>query len=245
MPCSFIKAQGISNSEPSRNISGFPDWFSEGYPYIHGIGVAPYSSYNPQGSYDKAKARAVQDLNANIMTSAHLETFSVTRKRTKRDFEFAIQDYYSDSTAVPVDSLVRDDMVYYLVRPDTINQMLPSPLLKYENSANGWTDDYFNPTERGDYYIAAGFAKHSNFAPFKSWTKAKLNALNKLAHYLSTSVQNRETLFDDDYNSRYEAITYQYSKAIFRNIYLVERTQIDGHNYVMIAVPKEQIYRYK
>jgi hypothetical protein len=249
MPCSLVSAQGITISDPadsgaSSGASSSLSWFYEGYPYVHGIGIAPYSKYNPEKGFREAKAKAVEDLNA-IMTSAHLESFHVTRSSIQRDFEFAINSYYDTTSAVAVDSAIQGRFAYYLVRADTIGQMLPDVVLEADQQASDWTGDYFNPLETDGYYIAAGMAERSNYVPYRSWTKAKMDALNKLAHYLSTTVQNRQQAYDDDYSSSYESITYLYSKAIFRRIFTVKRREKDGQNFVLIAVPKDHIYQYK
>lgn len=235
--CCSLAAQGTYFSEQPESGTT-PDWFSNGYPKIHGLGIAHFSSFNPSAGYRKAFDRAVQDLNANLLTSVYLETFNVTANQPHRNYEFAI-DAQIDSTSVSkTDSSTTEDYVYYLVTIDSVYDEIPFTYADISNRVANWNqEEYFNPVQVNGYWIAAGYHDYSRFNPYKSWAKAKLEALSNLSRHLSTGIQS----MSKHLNTRLQEITYSYSKSVFQHIYILQRQRIDDTSYVLLAVSQDQI----
>ena len=238
-----------SESTGSHNYrsSTLPGWFANGRTEPHGIGIAWYSRFNPQKGFKEAFQYAIEDLNSNIMTSVYLESYSKSAYNTHYSDEYAITQFLDTTTVVHVDSTVVNNWAYCLVKPDpeaiASNDSIEVPQRFYKREPissppiAGWTKSDFQPGQEGDIYYAAGSHRTSKYNPYKSWTKAKLEALSSLSRYLSLNIQTTSKQL----NRESSEITYTYSRCIFNNIRVIGRKSTDENVFVLVAVHKDDI----
>lgn len=232
------KGYSSSSSTPTvtLNSNTWPGWFASEPNGLVGIGIAPYSQYNPEKGFDKAFQKATQDLNANAMTSVYLESYSNTGYNTQYHDEYAIPSVYDSTMVTHTDSSVVGDWAFAMVKPksDTVGKTF-RPLPEF-NIAN-WTSPEFFPVNKSGFWISSGRHKKSEYSPYQNWSKAKLDALSKLSQHIQTGVQNRNT----SYNQLDSETTYTYSKCLIKNIRVIKRKSDSDSLYVLIAVHQDDI----
>lgn len=227
VPCDNIFAQGTTSFKAKSPY--LPDGDT---PTVHGMGVTSLSSYFPDSSYQEAYQRSVEDLRANLMTSVYLESFKTTL--LSRNTEFAIRDSIDTSRIIKLDSTAHNGFAYFFTSIDSLAP--PHPAISGIRSGT-WTASTFSPVQQGHYWIAAGKEDFSQYAPYESWAKSKLDALSQLSRTLQTTVQSSIS----GYNSYLQELTYITSKTIFRNVLVLDRTLKGDTCYTLVAVDQDEI----
>lgn len=206
-------------------------------PTIHGIGFSRMSNYNPDRSYNAARESSTIDLESSILTSVLLEYYGTEDSPTRLRSEFAISDTLSIDQIITVDSAHVEDWAVYYISANGFDYRFPDVIV--ENArATSWTDVLYAPQNMdGEFWIAAGSSKGTQYNPNRGWTRAKQQALTNLSEYLNTSVQSLERLKDQNL----ETIHYVTSKHIFQNIGVIGRKVIDDTYFVLVIVEAKNI----
>ncbi len=234
--CGISNAQSTFSSQKDTVTKPSGYLIPHGTP-VHGFGVTSLSSYYPDSSFIEAHRLAVEDLKANLLTSIYLESFGTNTLNTS--YEFAIRETIDRQSVVKIDSLSKDGKAYFFVTVDSLNAASTNDRSRPNYSNLKWTTDIFNPTESDGYWIAAGNAKMSEFNPYKSWARSKLDALSSLARLLQTKIQSSFSV--QDYSAK--KVSYITTKVIFQQVMVLERRLKNDRCYTLIAVHKRNITR--
>lgn len=262
VPCALLFAQGTTNpsvdsaKSPSSTISkpNLPKWVTSGYNHVSGLGIAHVSEYNTSIGYTNALKNAVEDLNSNVMITLYAESFNDGYTTGSFD-EFSIREEETLETVVKVDSAIYGDYAYYLVtrhnrngdskgkaNGDSLSVPLPATFSS-EDSISTFLDGAISETKMGpptryqDFYVATGQYYYSQYAPYRSLAKAKMNALKRLGHYLQTSVSK----LDKRLNNQLQTLTYTTTKMIFTDLLIISRSVKNDTCYVTVAVNEDNV----
>ena len=236
----------INNSKDAERDNGFaeeitqlPTWFTSGYNEIHGLGVARVSRFDPSIGFKKALNKAVEDLNSNLMITLYAETFDDGYTTSIFD-EFSIKKQENAESVIKIDSAIYQNHAFYLVTSSQSDSMSASNISAWQSDSAyiNWKSTKFSePFKANDYYLASGHHKYSKYAPYISWTKAKMKALNRLGRYIKTSLSK----LDKRHNDNLQSLTYATTKLIFNNVFIISRKVDDNNCYLTIAVHADDV----
>lgn len=168
-----------------------------------------------------AKQRALEDASSNRFLSVRFETFMQGMGYAYSFDEFAIEDPATPDQVSVVDSMRRDDGLLHLMvaYPDTATVARRSP--------EEWTMRGANRSIRGDEYRAYALAK-------RQAVRAMVEA-----RYKSVKVMDQMTM------DRMERVAYLSSKAIIRNIRVLEVNHRPDSTVVRIAIHPRDVFFYE
>ncbi|MEN9839063.1 MAG: hypothetical protein RL177_542 [Bacteroidota bacterium] len=168
-----------------------------------------------------AKQRALEDASANRFLSVRFETFMQGTGYAYSFDEFAIEDPAKPDHVSVVDSTRRADglLQFMVAYPDTSAQP--------RNPAEEWTMTGSYRAIRGDEY--------------RSYAMAKRQAVRAMveARYKSVKVMDQMTM------ERMERVAYLSTKAIIRNIRVLEVTHRADSTVVRIAIHPRDVFFYE
>lgn len=245
MLCSFSSVQSIIIFKPLLPILNIPEKKRtiQSYPtanYVHGFGISRYSDFDPDRAYSEAYHKALQDLNSNLMTSVILEFYGTQTLQPRLYAEFAIRDEIDIQQTVRKDSMRIGDWAVFIVgHKNRIGKLSPD-LMDHPAVLNDF-DTSLSPVQAGNFWLASGSAPYSEYNPYRSFTLAKQNALQNLSLHIQTVVQGSQKAL----NENMQTITYQTSRNVFSDIYVMKREQSDGRIHLLIAVEEDNIFTWR
>jgi hypothetical protein len=168
-----------------------------------------------------AKQRALEDASANRFLSVRFETFMQGTGYAYSFDEFAIEDPATSDQVTVVDSTRRDDGLLHLMvaYPDTASATRASHEV--------WTMRGANRAIRGDEY--------------RSYALAKRQAVRAMveARFKSVKVMDQMTM------DAMQRVAYLSTKAIIRNIRVLEVNHGSDSTVVRIAIHPEDVFFYE
>lgn len=185
---SGLKAQ----TNPSTYSSGKaipPHWIFDGTTDdVEGMGVADYSQFNPKKSWQEALENAVNDLNANHSLIVSYYGYKIGRGPLRIRSNFAIRTFLDTTQVTVLDSARWKGRAFLRVKPTTaITDSILYPKGKFHTVGQSSADT--TKYEGGQWLLSTGSTPsiHSNW--YMSVTKAKQDALRRLAEDLSIKVK--------------------------------------------------------
>jgi|GEM_PF-5459153 len=231
----FISAPAHSQ----KTVSGSENVLEVHSPdFVHGIGFARLSTYNPSRSFRIARENAFTDLEASLLTSVYLEYYGTENTQSRSLKEYGISDKLADDEVVTYDSTIVGEWAVYFIKEPNSTTSAPSSVI-HSATKQEWTNELFEPRLVSGYWVASGMYEQTRFNPNRGWTKAKQNALKNLSEYLNTHVQSLERVYDNKLSS----VHYVTSKHIFQNIGVIGRKMLDGNYHLLLIVPEDDIIR--
>ncbi|MDR9416734.1 MAG: hypothetical protein RI564_10645 [Gracilimonas sp.] len=206
---------------------------------LHGLGVQPISSYNPDDAFKKACEDALEDLNSNIFLSVYIEMFK-SNDRTLYDFpELSVRDTVLsyENNVVKRDSFAVQDKAFCVA--GITNNSTPM-----SRSTPPLNELMVSPVKVGNTWFAIGKAKSTKYNPTIAWMKAKNDAIQELTKVLKTSVQSLSRRVETNSTDQSAEMTYFKSNMIYNNIYNVSRYASSRSFVVVIAVRQQDILEY-
>lgn len=197
--------------------------------YVHGI--ATTKQYN-ESKINTCIERSIQSLDSNSFISVLVEVFNENGIRYYEFPEYAIR---MDSSITAQNMVIADSM---LLGQDFICiTSMPTSSKTLELAKPELSELKTAPTKRGNVWYSAGSHENRLKIPMDNFQKAKVDALNKLARTLSTSIKN----VDLDNNGDDSSFTYLKSSIIFKNVVVQTRYISDNNVYVIVAIDESDI----
>lgn len=196
-------------------------WISNGTLKLRGVGVADYTRFDKEGSWNKAIRKAVVDLNANIRILVHSYGYQIGRGPMRYRQKFGINSVFDTTDVVPTDSVIWKDWAFVRVKskhpiPDSVLQKIST----YEPVSDTLIQDALGSRGEKDKWVSStGSSDRLRSNLHKSITKAKQDALRRLAEDITIKV-NTSTHYQADRSHS----DYQYSTTFgFQNVRVINR----------------------
>ncbi|GEM_PF-6680969 len=209
------------------------DGYSEG---IKGIGIATYSSFNPEKAWKEAIKNATNDLNANHSLIVYSYGHQVGRGPLRTDSEYAIRSILDTTQVTVVDSARWKGKAFVLVEPTvSVADSIIYPQGKFRTPEDS-TISSLDSINSNQWLETTGTTQRIDSNWYMSITKAKQDALRKLAEDLAVQVSTK-TYSKGTTSRRY----YSFSSMIaFQRIRVVKRSFGNDSVKVTVAVnPRE------
>lgn len=234
--CTSSIAQTEQNESIDNNTK---EWiFSDTADNIQGIGMADYSQFNPDKSWNKAFKYALVDLNANHSLLVYYYGSQIGQGPLRTRSEYGIRNLLDSTHVTIVDSARWNDRAFMLLEPKTplpdsvvypqkefrtVNDSIAQDV-ESDDTTNQWIHTYgSSPTISSNWHISA--------------TKAKQNALRNLAEDLAIKIST-ETYSSNNTLRRY----YNFSTVFsFQRIKILKRSFDQDSFRVQVAVDPEEI----
>lgn len=214
-------------------LTEYPSWFINQPKALVGIGLAPYSSFNPQSSFDKAFAYALEDLNSNFMSVVTVEQF---RQGGVEQFqeEIGITEDYSASNVIKVDSVIAGDLVFMLISVEPIQV---ETQLERINSTAPLEIPASAIVQQANSTLVHGESVQIQSNPYKAWALSKQSAFKRLGLFTAIKVQAVQKI----YNENYENVSYMKSRVALKQVRVKSRWLDSGELQTLIEVDNEHI----
>lgn len=218
-----------SNENPQSWI------FEEATEEVEGLGVAAFSRFNPEKSWKKALENAVTDLNANHSLIVSHYGYQIGQGPLRLRSDYAIRTFWDTTQVTVIDSARWQGQAFIRVKPP---EPLPDSLLYPNMNLEYLTDSLAsqNNSYQGRWLLSTGSTPKIDSNWNKSVTKAKQEALRKLAEDLSVKIST-EIYSTGETSRRY----YNFSTLFaFQRIRVLKRSFQSDSVKVQVAVnPKE------
>lgn len=180
----YVHAQ--ANQHSGR---GLQEWILEGSTdFVEGLGVADYSRFNPEKSWKEALENAVTDLNSNHSLIVSHYGYRIGSGPLRIRSNFAIRTFLDSTQVAVIDSARWRGRAFIRVKPKTaLSDSLLYPNRKFRPVEQGGTVDTAN-VDNSQWLLSTGSTPSINSNWYMSATKAKQDALRKLAESLAVKV---------------------------------------------------------
>ena len=204
---------------------------------IQGIGIADYSRFNPEKSWNKAFEYAVQDLNANHSLLVYHHGYQIGRGPLHTRSTYAIRNFLDSTQVSVVDSARWKGQAFLLVEPQiSLSDSLIYPKRDFKTVHDSITDKTAVSSQTDQWIRTMGAAPRRNSNWNMSITKAKQKALRNLAEYLAVKVTN-ETYSKNNVQRRYYNFSTVYA---FQRIKTINRSfNVDSFRVELAVDPNE------
>ena len=236
--CSTIDAAAQDQAPlPGKNAPA--KWILDGYSKgVKGIGVATYSSFNPEKAWREALKNAVNDLNANHSMIVHSYGKQVGRGPLRLESKYAIRSFVDTTQVAVVDSAQWKGRAFVLVEPS--NPVPDSTIYPQGNfrTVEKPTIDSSGVSQKGKRWLhSTGSTPRIDSNWYMSITKAKQDALRRLAEHLATEVST-ETYTKNATSRRYYSFSSMFA---FQRIRITERIFTSDTVKVKVAVKPSEV----
>lgn len=212
-------------------------WILNGYSEgIKGIGIAPYSSFNPEEAWKKAIQNGINDLNANHSLIVYSYGHQIGRGPLRTESEYAIRSILDTTQVTVVDSTRWKGKAFVLVEPTvSVADSIIYPQGKFRTPGDS-TMRSLETSTSGQWLQTTGATQQIDSNWYMSITKAKQQALRKLAEDLAVKVSTK-TYSQGTTSRRY----YSFSSMVaFQRIRVLKRSFKGDSVKITIAVnPRE------
>ncbi|WP_441000727.1 hypothetical protein [Fodinibius sp. SL11] len=219
----FFTSLNAQTQHNEKNIAASAkDWmFNGNSKKIQGIGIADYSQFNPEKSWNKAFEYAVQDLNANHSLLVYHYGYQIGRGPLHKRSNYAIRNFLDSTQVSVVDSARWKGQAFLLVEPKiSLPDSLIYPSRKFKTVHDSITNKTAVSSQPDQWIRTMGATPRINSNWNMSITKAKQKALRNLAEDLAVKVTN-ETYSKNNVQRRYynfsTVYAFQRIKAINRS----------------------------
>ncbi|NGP87531.1 hypothetical protein [Fodinibius halophilus] len=205
---------------------------------ISGIGIARYSSYNPEKAWQKALENSINDLNANLSMLVYYWGKQIGRGPFRTRSKYAIRNLLDSTQVTVIDSARWKGHAFVLIKP---KEVVPDSIIYTDNKLNRLKEtrkDTAVSQESGQHWLTTtGSTPKIDSNWFMSITKAKQDALRRLARKLSVKITT-ETYSKGDTQRRY----FNFSTIFaFQRIRVLNRSFNSDSVKVTVAVHPHEI----
>lgn len=186
----FPAQSQTTNHPSSSNLSGSQNWIFQGTTSeVEGMGVADYSRFNPEKSWKKALRNAVNDLNANHSLIVSYYGYRIGRGPLRIRSNYAIRTFLDTTQVTVIDSALWKGKAFIRIKPTTaLSDSVIYPGEEF-HSVNKTVKDTASIRNR-QWLVSTGSTPSINSNWYMSVTKAKQDALRRLAEDLSVKVKS-------------------------------------------------------
>jgi len=214
-------------------------WLKRGTDIISGLGIAPYSTYNPRSSFNNAFRRAVEDLNSNRLTLVYSMGSRISEGPFKMNQKYGIKTYYNSDDVTKIDSIVWNGNAFMLVA-DSSKSNYKIQVFKRNNPYQPKKDSTGTPKKIGQWRISTGENFKSKVNLYSSFTQAKQEALRKLSEKIGINID--DSIYEKN-NILMDSLHYE-SIVGFKDIHVVNRIWTGDSVYITIAVKSGNILEH-
>lgn len=213
--------------------SSMPEWLAKGVPHTTvGIGIAPYSSFNPAKAWREAFYNGIEDLNANHSMVVYSYGHQIGRGPLRLRSNFAIRTLIDSAKTTVIDSIRWKDRAFLLIKPTNI---VPDSIIYPENSRELQRSHF--PSDDSALLQSRGSSPRIESNWNLSFARAKQNALKQLAERLSVEVST-ETYAKGGVSRRYYSFSSMFA---FQRIRVLQRTIGKDSISVQVAVKPNNV----
>lgn len=204
---------------------------------VEGLGVADYSKFNPEKSWGEALENAVDDLNANHSLIVSHYGYKIGRGPLRIWSDYAIRTFLDTTQVTVLDSARWNGRAFIRVKP---SKMISDSIL-YPSRKFRPVDQNLNTANLsgGQWLVSTGATPRIDSNWYMSVTKAKQDALRKLAEDLSVKVSS-ETLTKGETSLRFYSFSTMFS---FQRIRVLKRIFNEDSIKVQVAVHPYEVKR--
>lgn len=213
--------------------SQFPSWFLSQPEGLVGIGIAPYSGFNPQSSFEKAFEYAVEDVNSNHFSVVTIEQFRQAGVEQFQE-EIGISDEFNSANVIKLDSMVIGDWVFMLVGVSPLQVDASQQFISNKAPISIPASEVVLTSNET---LARGVHQTIISNPYKAWALSKQSAFKRLGFHTAIKVQAVQKIYNEDL----ENVSYLKSRVALKNIKVVSRWIENGELQTLIEVENSNI----
>lgn len=227
-----IHTLAMGQPYPIDDQPPMPEWLAKGVPNtVAGIGIAPYSSFNPTKAWRKAFYNGMEDLNANHSMVVHSYGYQIGRGPLRLRSNYAIRTLIDSAQVTVIDSVRWRGRAFLVMKSTTV---VPDSIIYPHNSQEIRPDDSFTG---GGALKSWGSSPQIDSNWNLSFARAKQNALKKLAEQLSVEVST-ETYAMGKMSRRYYNFTSMFA---FQRIRVLQRSIEKDSIRVRVAIQPDDV----
>jgi hypothetical protein len=214
-------------------------WILNGYSNgVKGMGVAPYSKFNPEKAWKEALSKGVDDLNANHSMIVYSYGKKVGRGPWRFESNYAIRSFLDTTQVSVVDSARWKGRAFVLIEPtNAVPDSTIYPNQKYRTlEKSTFSSSGISRADEG-WLHSTGATPRIDSNWFMSFSKAKQDALRRLAEYLATQVST-ETYSKNNITMQYSSFSSMFA---FQRIKVLSRSFTPDSVKVEIAVKPHEV----
>lgn len=222
---------------PSPTNTTPQNWILEGTANeIEGLGVADYSKFNPEKSWKEALQNAVSDLNANHSLIVSHYGYRIGRGPLRIRSDYAMRTFLDTTQVTVLDSARWKGRAFIRIKPRTaVHDSILYPTEKFQPIDQSPADT--TKFSGGKWLMSTGSTPRIDSNWYMSVTKAKQDALRKLAEDLSVKVSS-ETYQKGETSRRYYNFSTMFS---FQRIRVLKRIFNPDSIKVQVAVNPDEV----
>lgn len=233
-----IYAQTTTFAPSSTNTTP-ENWILEGTSVeVEGLGVADYSKFNPEKSWNEALENAVNDLNANHSLIVSHYGYKIGSGPLRIRSNYAIRTFLDTTQITVLDSARWKGRAFIRVKPTTaLHDSILYPNEKFQSIDHSPVDT--SKFAGGHWLLSTGATPRIDSNWYMSVTKAKQDALRKLAEDLAVEVFS-ETYQKGETALRYYKFSTMYA---FQRIRVLKRVFNPDTIKVQVAISPKEVKR--
>jgi len=231
---------GVGQTQRKPTTEPAPQkWILNGYDNgVKGIGVATYSSFNPKKAWKQATENAVNDLNANHSMIVYSYGKQVGRGPLRIESNYAIRSFVDTTEVTVVDSTQWKGRAFVLVKAhNPVPDSTIYPKADFRTIEQPTIDSSRVTQSNGKWLHSTGRTPRIDSNWHMSITKAKQDALRRLAEHLATEVSTK-TYTKGATSRRYYSFSSMFA---FQRIRVIKRTFAPDTVTVEVAVNPDEV----
>jgi hypothetical protein len=225
------QADGRQHHQPPK------EWIQKGSTEgVMGLGVAPYSSFNPDKAWKEALQNGIEDLNANHSMIVYHYGYQVGRGPMRTRSRYAIRNFLDSTQVAVVDSARWKDKAFVWIKPtNTVPDSVIYPSGNFRDLNEEVASSVSSPS--GQWLQWTGRTPRIDSNWHMAITKAKQDALRRLAGYLATRVSTK-TYSKGASSRRYLSFSTMFA---FQRVRVLQRTFNPDSVKVKVAVDPREV----